>query len=231
MELDGVSTPILPIQSGPIVQPQTVPEPPESEPEVTFGEEGGGKAEGVVSKLESGHFKGKGVADVRLRIAHFDNPELEPIDPEELLPVPEDGPSKAYEKFLEQYRALYEASQSPPVPLVAEPDTDAILEPPPEPEAPVTEIPEPDPVPAIIEEPVVEVPPVPEESPVIEESANEIPETEPVIVTPLEIEPIVFPEQTEPEVPVDEVEGALAAFEELLETQVLEEPETLDIVI
>ena len=101
MELNGVSPPISPIQNDPIVQPQTEPEPPEGEPEVTVGEEeGDGKAYGVVSKLESGHFKGKGVSDVRLRIAHFDNPDLEPIDPDELV-APENGPTKAYEKFLE----------------------------------------------------------------------------------------------------------------------------------
>ena len=57
----------------------------------------GGKAKGVIDKLESGHFEGKGVSNVRLRIAHFDNPDLERIDPAELLPIPEDGPSKAYE--------------------------------------------------------------------------------------------------------------------------------------
>lgn len=119
MGLDGVAAPTSPVQSGPIVPTQTAPEPPESEPEVTTEEEGGPKANGAVRKLESGHFKGKGVSDIRLRIAHFDNPELEPVDPEELLPVPEDGPGKAYEKFLTQYEEMYEdwlAVQTPPDP-------------------------------------------------------------------------------------------------------------------
>jgi len=219
MELNEVSTPIPPIQNGPIVQPQATSEPPENEPEVTVGEDGGGKANGVVSKLnEGGHFKG--VADVRLRISHFDNAGLEKIDPD-LLPDPEDVPGKGYEKFLEQYQALYIASQA-----LTEPEEPAIAE------EPVNEIPVPDPVPVIIEEPVVETLPVPEEPPVEEESVNEIPETDPVIVTPFEIEPVVAPEQTEPEAPVDEGEGILAAFEELWETQALEkEPETLDIVM
>ena len=89
-----------------------------------------------------------------------------------------------------------------------------------------------DPLTEEVEEPVVEVPTVGEEPPVAEELANEIPETEPITVIPLEIEPIIIPEQIEPEAPADESEGALAAFEELLEPQTsIEEPETLDIVI
>ena len=204
MELSGVSAPILPVQSEPIVQPQPVSEPSEVEPEVTVEEEGGGKAKGVVRKLNEGdHFKG--VANVRLRIAHFDNPDLEPIDPED-LPNPEDVSGKAYEKFLGQYRALYEASQVAITPVVPEPEP--------------------------IEEPVAEAPLVPEESPVAGEPANEIPVIEPIIVPPLELEPIAVPEQIEPEVPVDEDEGALAALEESLDALASEEePETLDIVM
>ena len=237
MKLDGVSALISP----PIVQPQAAPKPPESEPEVTAGEDGGGKANGVVSKLnEGGHFNG--VADVRLRISHFDNAGLDKIDPD-LLPAPEEVPGKAYEKFLEQYRALYNASQTPtepeepvveipvpdPAPVIEEP----IVEVPPVSEEPVIEIPVPDPVPVIIEEPVVEVPPVSEEPPAAEEPVSEVPETDPVIVTPLEIAPVaITPEQTEPEAPVDEGNGILAAFEELWQAQALEEkPEILDIVI
>ncbi len=113
MGLDGVTAPISPVQSAPIAQPQAAPEPPDSEPEATGEEEGGGKADGVLRKLESGHFKGRGVSDIRLRIAHFDNPELEPIPPEELSPVPEDAPGKAYQKFLDQYTALYEGLVGP----------------------------------------------------------------------------------------------------------------------
>lgn len=122
MGLDGISAPISPVQSGPIVRAQAAPEPPESEPEATDEEEGGGKANGVLRKLQSGHFKGRGVSDIRLRIAHFDNPELEPVDPEELSPVPEDGPSKAYQKFLDQYTALYDAIP----PEEPEPDPDIV---------------------------------------------------------------------------------------------------------
>ena len=199
MGLDGVSAPISPVQSGPIVQAQAAPEPPENEPEVTVEEEGGGKAKGVVRKLNEeggGHFKGKGVSDIRLRIAHFDNPELEPIDPEELSPDLDDGPSKAYEKFLDQYTALYDANQV----VEPEPDTDSAAD--------VEPVSEPD-VPAM-----------------------EIPETEPVIMPPLEIEPVAASEQTEPEEPIDEGDGALAAFEELLDAQASEEEaETLDVVM
>jgi len=180
MELNGVNTPVSPIQSGPIVQRGASPEPPESEP-VADGEEVSGKAKGVVSKLESGHFKGKGVADIRLRIAHFDNPELEPIEPEELLPVPEDGPSKAYEKFLGQYNNKYAdwlAIQSPAVPeeplvVAPEPETNPvekpIIVPLPVPEEPVVaEVPEvpvdeSEGIPAALEE-LLETPPTEEET-------------------------------------------------------------------
>ena len=197
MELNGVSASISPIRNGSTVQPQASPKPPENEPEVTGGEEdGGGKAKGVISKLNEGeHFKG--VAAVRLLISHFDNADLEKIDPE-LLPNPEDVPGKAYEKFLEQYRSLYNASQVTT-----------------EPEVPVIEIPVPDSIPVIIEEPIVEVP-----------------AADTIFVTPLEIEPVAIPEQTEPATLVDEGEGILALFEELWDAQALEEkPETLDIVI
>ena len=209
MELNGVSASISPVRNESIVQPQASPTPPENEPEVTGGEDGGGKAKGVISKLNEGdHFKG--VAAVRLLISHFDNADLDKINPD-LLPAPEEVPGKAYEKFLEQYRALYNASQTPT-----------------EPEEPVVEIPVPDPVP-VIEEPIVEVPPVSEE-PVVE---IPIPDPVPVIVTPLEIAPVaITPEQTTPEAPVDEGNGILAAFEELWQAQALEEkPGILDVVI
>ena len=236
MKVDGVSAPISP----PVVRPQASPKPPESEPEVMAGENGGGKANGVVSKLnEGGHFNA--VADVRLRIVHFDNEGLDQIDPA-LLPAPEEVPGKAYEKFLEQYRALYNASQTPtepeepvdeipvpdPAPVIEEP----VAEVPPVSDGPVAEIPIPDPVP-VIEEPIVEVPPVSEEPPAAEEPVSEVPETDPVIVTPLEIAPVaITPEPTAPEAPVDEGNGILAAFEELWQAQASEEtPGTLDIVI
>ncbi len=125
MGLDGVSASISPVQSAPIVPPQVAPEPPESEPEVTGEEEGPGKANGVVRKLQSGHFKGRGVSVIRLRIAHFDNPELEPIPPEELSPDPEDAPGNAYQKFLDQYTALYDAIP----PEEPEPDPDNVTPP------------------------------------------------------------------------------------------------------
>ena len=119
MELNGISASIPPV-----VQPQAT----SGEPEVTTGEEGGGKANGVVSKLNDGdHFKG--VADIRLRISHFDNPDLIKIDPAldpdtdiSLLSDPEDVPNKAYAKFLSQYTALYEASQVSSDPVVSAPE-------------------------------------------------------------------------------------------------------------
>jgi len=150
MKLDGVHAAILPVQSRPIVQAQVLPEATESEPEVTT-EEAGGKASGVISKLnEGGHFNA--VADIRLRIAHYDNPDLVAIDPDTLENA--DVPGKAYEKFLEQYEALYQASQ-----------TSA--------EGPVIEIPVPELMPFIIDEPVAEVPPVSEEPPAAQEPVDE----------------------------------------------------------
>jgi len=217
MELKGVSASISPIRNGSIVQPQASPKPPENEPEVTGGEDGGGKAKGVISKLNEGdHFKG--VAAVRLLISHFDNPDL--VKPDlginsAQLPASEDVNNKAYEKFLEQYRALYNASLLPT-----------------EPEEPVDEIPVPDSIPIVIEEPVAEFPPMPVEPPVAEEPVNEVPAADTIFVTPLEIKPVATPEQTEPATPVDEGEGILAPFEELWDAQALEEkPETLDIVM
>jgi hypothetical protein len=247
MELNGVSASISPIRNGSIVQPQASPTPPENEPEVTGEEDEGGKANGVINKLNGGdHFKG--VAAVRLLISHFDNEGLDKIDPA-LLPAPEDNNGKAYEKFLEQYRALYDASQpSPDPPVVPEPDPNpaAIVEPLSEPEVPVIEIPpvpEEPPVAPVAEEPANEVPPVPEEQPVVEvplvpeeppvapvaeEPVTEVPAADTIFVTPLEIEPVATP----PATPVDEGEGILAAFEELWDAQALEEkPETLDIVM
>ena len=199
MEANGISSPTSPVITGPTVQPQANSAPP------------GEKARGVVSKLESGHFKGKGVSDVRLRIAHFDNPDLEPVNPNDLV-APENGPTKAYEKFLEQYRALVEPLSEPDVPAAeilepeliiedvvvetppaTEPDSDAIVEPLPVPDVPAAEIPEPE---LIIEDTVVETPPI----------------TEPT--------------------PAGESNGALAAFMEILEdNQALkEEAGTLDIL-
>jgi len=248
MGLNGVSASISPIRNGSIVQPQASPKPPENEPEVTGGEDGGGKANGVISKLNEGdHFKG--VAAVRLLISHFDNADLVKPDLEinsTQLQGQQDVPGKAYAKFLEQYRALYEASQPSPDPVVPEPELSpaAIVEPLPEPEVPVIEIPVPDTAPVVIEEPVVEIPPVPEEQPVAEvppmpaelpvaeEPVNEVPAADTIFVTPFEIKPVATPEQTEPATPVDEGEGILAAFEELWDAQALEEkPETLDIIM
>jgi hypothetical protein len=230
MELNGVSASISPVRNESIVRPQASPKPSENEPEVTGEEDGGGKANGVISKLNEGdHFKG--VAAVRLLISHFDNEGLDKIDP--ALLAPEDNNGNAYEKFLEQYRALYEASQPPPDPVVPEPELSpaAIVEPLPEPEVPIIEIPAPDHIPVIIEEPVVEVPPTPAEPPavpLVEEPVNEVPAADSIFVTPLEIEPVATP----PATPVDEGEGILTAFEELWDAQALEEkPETLDIVI
>jgi len=198
MKLDGVHAAILPVQSRPIVQSQALPEATESEPEVTT-EEAGGKASGVISKLnEGGHFNA--VADIRLRIAHYDNPDLVTIEPETLENA--DVPGKAYEKFLEQYEALYQASQTPE-PETPAPDLEptAITEPLTEPDGPVIGNPVPEPVAVIIDEPVAEVPPVSEEPPAVQE-------------------------------PVDEGVGILPAFEELWDIQALEEnSETLDIVM
>ena len=223
MKLDGVST-LSPIQRKPIVPTQASPKPPENETEVTGTEDGNGKAKGVIAKLNEGdHFKG--VAAVRLLISHFDNTDLVKVDPDQ-LPDPQDVPGKAYAKFLDQYRSLYNASQVTT-----------------EPEVPVVEIPVTDPAPVVIEEPVVEIPPVPEEQPVVEipvvpeeppvteQPVNEIPATDTIFVPPLEIEPVATPEQT-PGVPINESNGVLAAFQELWDAQALEQqPETLDIIM
>jgi len=205
MELSPVSAPISPVQSSPIVQPQASPEPPETEPEVTEGQ-ANGKANGVVRKLNEGsHFNA--VADVRLRISHFDNPDLERIDPA-LLPDPEDVRGKAYEKFLAQYQDLYAAG----LPLT-EPEEPAAQAP----EEPAAEEPE------VPQEPVIEAPPL--------EPELVVPQ-EPTTVAPPESEPLAVVEDTGLQAPVDESEGVLAALVELLNIQALEqEPETLDIVI
>ncbi len=189
MKLDGVHSPILPVQSRPILQAQVLPEAPENEPEVTT-EEADDKASGVISKLNEGdHFKG--VADIRLRIAHYDNPDLVTIDLAPLENV--DVPGKAYEKFLGQYEGLYLTSQTSVEPEGSELTTDSV---------------------------------------VVEEPVNEVGGTGPVIVTPVEIEPVEAPEQTEVQEPVDEVGGIAALFEELWDIEALEEnSETLDIVI
>ena len=193
----------------------------------------------MVNKLESGHFKGKGVSDIRLRIAHFDNPDLEPVDPAELGLLEGEG-SKAYEKFLVQYTAMYNASLVPPeedpdpepepepVPTLGLPDPTPTIDPPepdatpsggtstPPIEAPATAPaeeplnPEPD--------PIIVVPPTLEPDPVI-------------VVPPLVIDPIVVPEPPEPD-ESDAGDGALAAFEEIIEEQVPpSEPETVDVVV
>jgi hypothetical protein len=201
MEISPVGAPISPVQNNPITQPQSEPQPPEGDPKVTT-EQANGKAKGVVGKLNEGdHFNA--VADVRLRIVHADDPNLEKVDP---LPELEDVPDKAYEKFLAQYRELYNAST-------------AVTEAEEEPESEQPLVPE--------EEPVVEVP-EPETTSIIPEI---IPE-EPSVLMPPETEPIITVEQIIPEVPVDTDAGILAAFEELWDAQSSEEePETLDIVI
>jgi hypothetical protein len=201
MKLDGVSSLTPPIQNAPEI--------------TTEGSESSGKANGVISKLnEGGHFNA--VADVRLRIAHFDNPDLEKVDPV-ALPNPEDVPGNAYEKFLEQYGALYLAGQIP-----AEPEGQAAAQ------EPVAEIPASDTIPPLIEEPAAEVLPPADEPPITEEPIDEILETESILAAPLEIEPVVIPEQT---APAEEGEGILAAFQELWETQTSEEePSALDII-
>lgn len=203
MEINPVSSPISHVHNNPITQPQAEPQPPESEPEVA-PEESSGKAKGVISKLNDGdHFNA--VANVRLRIVHFDNEDLEKIDPG-LLPHAADVPGNAYEKFLEQYKNL---------PGVSQAVTEAEEEP--EPELPL--VPE--------EEPAAEIP-EPETTPIIPEI---IPE-EPSEPTPPETEPIITVEPIVPQVPVDTDEGIFTAFEEIWDIQVPEdEPETLDIVM
>ena len=240
MKIDRVSSAISPS----VVQPQVSTPPLENEPEVPAGEDGSGKANGVVSKLNAGgHFNA--VADVRLRIVHFDNAALDKIDPA-LLPASEDVPGKAYEKFLEQYRALYNASLPPPepdVPPADEPvdenptpdpapvDEEPIVDNPPVSENPPADTPAPDPAP-VNEEPVVDTPPVSEEPPATEAPVSDVPGTVSVILPPIEIEPVAAtPVETPPQSPVDESTGTFSAFEEFLQTQVSQEPGALDIVI
>lgn len=218
MELNGISASVSPIPTSPIV-PQAEVAPSQDEPEVIIEEEGHGKARGVISKLENGHFKGKGVSDIRLRIAHFDNPDLTAIDPEELA-APENGPTKAYEKFLEQYRALYEASLVPEEPTeetppVVETDPNATTEPLASPDAPATETPEPV---IIAEELIKETPLAAETDPIITEplATPDAPATE----TP---EPVIIVDELIKETPpvsepVVESDGALTAFAETLDT-------------
>lgn len=117
-----------------------VTEPLDGDPEDA---ELGGKAKGVISKLESGHFNGKGVSDIRLRISHFFNPDLEPVDPAELA-APEGGSSKAYDEFLAQYTDLYNANVIPePDPIVEPLSVEAPLVPD---EPPLEDPPAPDPL-------------------------------------------------------------------------------------
>ena len=226
MKLDGVSA-LSSLQQKPIAQPQASPQPSENEPEVTGTEDGGGKAKGVISKLNEGdHFKG--VAAVRLLISHFDNPDLEKIDPNQ-LPDPQDVPGKAYEKFLEQYRSLYNASQvttepEEPVAETPPPDTEPVVnEEPVVIEEPVAEVP-----PVTEEQPVLEIPVVPDEPPAAEEPVTEVPAPDTLLVAAPEFEPVTPSEQT----PVDDGTGVLTVFKELLDAQTLEEqPETLDIIL
>jgi hypothetical protein len=143
MEVSPVSGPVPPVQSGPAPEPQ----PPETEPQATE-EETKGTANGVVRKLnEGGHFNP--VADLRLRINHFDNPNLERTEPP---PGGEDVPGNAYEKFLEQYKALYEASQPTVEPGQPAAETEA-------PQDPVAETPPPQTETAVPQEPVTVAPP------------------------------------------------------------------------
>lgn len=143
MEANGISSPTSPVITGPTVQPQANSAPP------------GEKAKGVVSKLKSGHFEGKGVSDVRLRIAHFDNPDLEPVDPAS-LPNADDVPGNAYAKFLGQYEDKYEAWLANQAPVEPE------ASPAPEEPDPVVVVLEPE---LIIEDTVVETPPITEPTP------------------------------------------------------------------
>jgi hypothetical protein len=108
------------------------------------------RAKGVIRKLNSenpgnsGNSKHpfKPIADLRLRLSHFDNPDLEPIaltDPQ----TSENIKGKAYDKFLTQYEAKYEtwlaAQAVPPVdtqdPIVVAPEDDPPTDPPVTPEA------------------------------------------------------------------------------------------------
>ena len=204
MEINPVSATIPPVQNKSINKPQAEPQPLESEPEVT-PEEASGKAKGVVSKLNDGdHFNA--VANVRLRIVHFDNEDLEKINPDD-LPGAEDVPGKAYEKFLAQYRQLYDAATA-----VNEVEEESESEQPLVPE----------------EEPVVETP-EPEAAPIIPDI---IPDEEPSEPTPAETEPIINVEPVIPESPVVTDIGILAALDEVWDVQGSEEePGALDIVI
>ena len=195
MEINGLSTP------APL--PQAAPEPPEGE--------GSGNVKGVIRKLNEGHFEGKGVSNVRLRISHYDDPDLEPVDPADLLPVPEDGPSNAYEKFLAQYQAKVDADAVVPD-AGADPVVDAVADPEPDPVVDPVAAPEPDPVVDVVAAPDPVVDPVvaaPEPDPVVD-----------VVAAP---DPVVDPVS-------DGDGGALAAFSELLEEEALED-EPLDIVL
>jgi hypothetical protein len=102
--------------ASPPIKPLTAKGPPPSDPEVevTGEAEDGEKDNGVLSKLESDFFVGQGVADIRLRLAHaVENTGEKTFD------VPDHGPTKAYQKFLDQYEDLY----PPPPDPVAQVDT------------------------------------------------------------------------------------------------------------
>jgi hypothetical protein len=217
MKIDGASA-LSTVQRTQIASPK----PPESEQVVTDTDDGGQKAKGVISKLNEGdHFKG--VASVRLLISHFDNADLQKINPDD-LPDPQNVPGNAYAKFLDQYRSMYNASQ-----VTIEPEE------PPVTEEPAAEIPAPDTAPGVSEEPVIEIPSgsaeqptedvpvVPEEPPVTEVPVNEIPVTDTVFVPPIEINPVTTPEQTEPASPISAGEETLAVFKALWDAQALEQ--------
>jgi hypothetical protein len=90
------------ISASPSIMPsRATTAPPSNDSEVTEESKGSGKEKGIVSKVESGFFDDKGVAGIRLRIAHS-------IENTGGIPeAPEHGPTKAYQKFLDQYKEQY----------------------------------------------------------------------------------------------------------------------------
>ena len=224
MEINGLNT-ILP------TQPQAVPESPVVDPEVT---EESAKAKGAVSKLnnlDDRHFNA--VADIRLRISHFDNPDLEPIDPALFAP-PEGNNGKAYEKFLAEYTEMYDqwvAAQTPPE-EPSPPDPPEPAETPGEPTAIA-------PLATTEEPPAAQAPtPVaPQEEPAIEPAAvvpdavvpDPAPEVPLIDIAPIEIPPIVLPEDPEPEEPSDPPEETPSVLEELYAPETPAEGENIDV--
>ena len=55
----------------------------------------------MIKLLQDGHFKG--VADLRLRLKHFEDLSAESLS----APTPPKGNGKAYEKFLAEYNAKF----------------------------------------------------------------------------------------------------------------------------